>query len=428
MRVESVAWASERKDLLYSMFFFASLIAYVKYAKGKFFLSYYVLSFLLFVLSVFSKAMAVSLVPVLFITDYFLHRRFNARAIFEKIPFIILAAVMGIVSIIGSAESESFDTFEVYSFAERIILGCSNLLLYVYKSLVPIHLTAFYGYPEKINNSLPFVYLFTPVIALGLLALILRSMRKTRLIFFCAAFFVSTVVLVLMILPVGPTLFSERYSYIPSVALFFLIATGIVKIIERKNIALNLVLYGLVGAYAIALSRGSYNRCRIWKDTPTLWTDVIEKNPRIPQAYNNRGNYYEKKNEYEKAIADFNEALKLNNTYALSYFNRGSTYGKKGMYKEALEDLNTSLKYDSLHAEAFKNRGQAYAMLGNIDMAYRDFYKALEIQPDYGEVYFNIGITKLNTGFKTEACDFLRKAVSMKFEPAIEMLEKSCNK
>lgn len=429
LRVESVAWAAERKDLLYAMFFFASLIYYLNYINPKHLkgeegstnYGYLAITFLFFVLSVFSKAMAVSLVPVLFLIDFYVGRKFSLKLILEKIPFFILAVVMGMVSVKASAAEGSIDTNKSFSFIDRVFFASDNLLQYMWKSLVPINLSAFYQYPDKVTIG----YYISGLIAMAFAAFAFLSLKKGKDFFFSIAFFVVTVFLVLMLIPVGPTIFSERYSYIPSVALFFFLSSIILKAVQN-NQQYKSIAMATVSIYAFVFSYYTYQRCLIWKDSVTLWTNVLQQFPKAPHALNNRGDAYFNLHQLEPALTDFNAALAVNHEYVQALYNRGNVYGQTGKAKEALVDLNDAIRLEPDNANAYNKRGQANGVLGNFDAALRDFNKALQLKPDLTEVYFNLGITYYNANKKDLACENLKKAVDLGFDNAVKPYQEIC--
>ena len=426
LRVESVAWAAERKDLLYSIFFFASLITYLHYVKDekhKGLLQYIVYTFLLFVLAVFSKTMAVSLVPVLFLVDFYVGRKFELKVFLEKIPFIILAVVMGLVSVYASASEGTIDNNSSFNFIDRLFFASHNLLQYILKSIIPFKQSAFYQYPDSVTIE----YYLAGLSAIGLAVFAFYSLRKGKDFFFATTFFVLTVFLVLMLIPVGPTIFSERYSYIPSVALFFTIAVQL-NSISTKNQQLKMPVFIGVGIVAVVFVFLTRQRCMIWKDSVTLWTNVLEQFPKAPHALNNRGDAYFNLQQIDLAVTDFSKALEGNDKYAQAYYNRGNAYGQTGKAKEALSDLNNAIKFEPDNANAYNKRGQANAVLGNTNAAITDFNKALQLKPDLNEAYYNLGITYINTNQKELACTNLKLAVDAGFELAIKPFNDICGK
>jgi tetratricopeptide (TPR) repeat protein len=389
MRVESIAWAAERKDLLYSMSFFAAMIFYTYYLQRKYNLKYILLTFLFFTLSVFSKTMAVSLVPVLFLMDFYFSRKFTWRLILEKIPFLILAVVMGIISVISSKAAGSMETGGMgYGFSDRIFFATHNLINYAAKLVYPYGLTAYYQYPDSVGLE----YYISAVIVLIAAVFIFFSIKKNKLLFFSAGYFVATIALVLMLIPVGPTVFSERYSYVPSVMLYFLLLFYLYKWIEKKNsVTTKNIVAALLISYAIFFAQVTRARCAMWKDSITLWTDVIKNNPRVPQAFNNRGHAYSAAHDLQKALADFRQTISLQSNFEKPYASISNIFREEGMYDSAFYYANKALELKADMPQALVNRGIVYAVSNNTQAAMEDFNKAIQLQPEMFEAYNNRG-------------------------------------
>jgi tetratricopeptide (TPR) repeat protein len=392
LRMESVAWAAERKDMLYSLFFFAALICYLQYVQKNFRIKYVLLAFLFFTLSVFSKAMAVSLVPVLFLIDFFYGRKFTAKSILEKIPFIALAIVMGLISVHAAKTAGSMDDSTHFTMVDRLFFACQNLLMYISKLIFPYGLSTYYQYPVFENGRMPSSYYISGGIVLVLAVFLFLSLRKTKIIFFSAGFFISTVALVLMIIPVGPTLFSERYSYVPSVMLYFVFMHYLFQWLAKRNsktlrttVSVVLILYSLFFAGVLR------SRAAIWKDSIAFWSDVIKDNPKNPIAYNNRGNEYKTLGDYKNAISDFNEAIRENQNYAEPIFSLGDTYRLTGEYDSALVYANRALQLKPDLPQGLVNRGIIRAVRNNLDSAMMDFNRCIELNQDMFEAYSNRG-------------------------------------
>lgn len=221
IHVESVAWLAELKDLLYTFFFLASYIYYLKYneeGKSKF----YFISLLLFLLSLLSKAMAAPLPVILLLTDYFIDRKFSRKTILEKIPFFILAIILGIVAINAQLPTGETLNIPVYPFWQRIIFACYGFVSYLIHLIMPVNLNAVYPYPMKVGENIPFLYYFYVILFFGIVATVIYSLRFSRKIFFGIGFFTATVFLVLQLLPIGDAIMANRYGYIPSVGIFYL--------------------------------------------------------------------------------------------------------------------------------------------------------------------------------------------------------------
>jgi len=430
LHVESIAWAAERKDVLYTIFFFLSLIYYVRYIQQEQQkLKPYLLAFLFFVLSIFSKAMAASLPPLLLLIDFYYKRKINVRLIAEKVPYFLLALIMGIVSVNASSKSGSIAGNESYAFIDRVFFACHNLLEYLFKLFAPVNLSAYYPYPEKTGGSLPVEYYLAPVLSIGILLAFIYSLRSGRFIFFCFGFFVITIFLVLQLLPVGPAIFSERYSYVPSAGFFLMVAFLLNRWLndQRKSMKNMRVLFVIVaGAWCLWLCAVTWSRCKVWKDSITLWDNVIGQFDKALHAYNNRADAYYKNGNYELAVRDLDVAISLNDKYAMAWFNRGNAYGQLGKFKEAYADLDKAISLDPANANAYNKRGQAHAVLGNKTAAFEDFNHAISLDPSNPEFYYNIGITWINAGNKAEACQALEKAVQMGFSPALKAYGEIC--
>jgi tetratricopeptide (TPR) repeat protein len=424
LHVESIAWAAERKDLLYSLFFFLSVIFYLKYIQSKEKIRYFYFTFLFFILSIFSKTMAASLPPVLCLFDFYYGRKLNARLIIEKIPFFVVAIIMGLISVAASKESGSITGTAVSPLTDRIFFACDNLMMYFVKLILPVNLSAYYPYPERTGGTLPLVYYISPVFSIGLLLLCFYSLRFTRILFLCIAFFVLCIFLVLQLLPVGPAIFSERYSYVPSAGFFLLLGLGINRLAEKKQV--KPIILTVAGVWCLWLCTVTWQRNKVWKDSITLWNDVISQFDKALHAYNNRADAYYKAGNYEGAISDLNKAISLNSNYAMAWYNRGNAYGQLGKFREAWQDLDKAIQLDPENAGAINKRGQANAVLGNKDAAFNDFNRALALDPSNPEIYYNIGITWINSGNKEKACKALSEAVRMNYPPALKASADIC--
>lgn len=405
MRVESVAWAAERKDMLYALFYVAALIAYVKYiirlkqpVKGLQ-VKYLVYAFLFFILSVFSKVMAVSLVGALVMLDFYYARKISVRMVLEKIPFVAVSVALGLTQINATASTNTIDTSNLFVFSDRLLIVCRNLMFYVYKTLVPVNLSAFYPYPPKAPGiSWPAEFYIAPVFLLIMAVLLLWSLRKTRLFVFCAGFFVSAIALVLQYIAIGPTMFNERYSLIPAIALSFALAYGI-DLLAKKYPAWKHFFFGTTGLYLLVMFYLTFTRCTVWETSLTLWDDVLKQFPNAALPLNNRGKYYGSDlGNSTRAMEDLTAAIKADPKHEKAYSNRGIVYCMMGKFDSALEDFNTAILLKNDYYEAIINRAIVLSQTNKPDLAIKDFNRSLELKPGKGSVYIDRGICyiKLN--------------------------------
>src|ERR1035437_3701017 len=396
MHVESVAWVAELKDVLYTFFFMGGLIAYYKYISNKEKKPIMLLLFtlVLFTLSGLSKPAATTFPLSLIVIDFYCRRKFTVSVWLEKVPFFIGAIIFGYLTYKAQV-STAIAPLEQYSLIERFMLASYAMLDYIAKLFVPINLAGLHPYPHQINGHLPTIYFITPVISLGLFILVWWSLKFSRLVFFGFLFFLANIILVLQFLSVGLAITSDRYSYVPYIGLFFIIAMGYNKLTNSTNKKLTpykpvatvaLVIFGFV--FCIA----TYARCQVWKNNETMWTDVIAKYPNDYLAYDNRGVYYRSIKRNDLALADYNMVVKNNPKYALGFNNRGNIYFDAGQDSLAFEDYNHALALDSGGVRTYTNRALIYSRRKQNDLAERDFHKAYLLDSNFDRLYFNRGI------------------------------------
>lgn len=406
MHVESVAWVAELKDLLYTAFFLASYVFYMKYA-GSLQKKHYAIALSLFLVSLLSKAMAASLPVVLILTDYFKGRKINRKTLLEKAPFFLLAAIFGIIAVIAQKSSGAAE-ITGFSFPQRIVFACLGFLSYLIKLVAPVNLSAYYPYPVMSGENIPgqlYIYIF---LFLALAVSVYFSLRLTRKIFFGMAFFTITVFLVLQLLPVGGAVMADRYSYIPSIGIFYLAGEGFYYLWMKRQKWIPVIL--LIG-FAVFFSIETYARCGVWKDDITLWNDVLSKNDRITEALINRGIAYKNAGKTDLALADLNKAIDIDGKSALAYFNRGIIFEDAKKYDQALANYNRSVDLDPGFAQVYNNRGNLFSGAGRYDQAIADFNKAVKLEPHFSQAYNNRGSLYANSGKYDLALADFNKAV-----------------
>jgi tetratricopeptide (TPR) repeat protein len=412
LHVESVAWVSERKDLLYAMFFFLSLICYVKYVKTRKDTKLYIASFAFFILSVLSKAMGVSLAAVLLLVDYLFDRKFEKKVLIEKVPFFVVALIFGVLALFAQQAARAIHGYTQYSVFEKILFACLGFVTYLFKLIIPTKLSAFYPYPEKVGGALPASVWLYPLLALLIAWATLYSLRNTKKIFFGMMFFVITIALVLQILQVGGAVMADRYTYIPSLGFFFILAEGFEHLREKQSA--RAVVTGVLVLYIGWLCVLTWEKAGTWRNSFVLWTDVVGTYERIPFAFANRGYSYYKIGKYDEAVADYNRTLALDASDAGTYHNRGVAYYHLGKNAQAITDYNKALELKLDNAEVYNNRGAAYAALGKADSAIGDFTKAISLSPEYAEAYNNRGTEYAKARMFEAAITDFDKAIQLK--------------
>jgi protein O-mannosyl-transferase len=387
LHVESVAWISERKDVLYVLFFLASLIFYLRYLKeekNKF----YFISLLLFILSDLSKGMAVSLSLTLVAIDWLKGRDLkDKRVILEKIPFFILSILFGIIAINAQKLGPDTEGIPDYNIFTRIIFASYGFCQYLYKLIIPINLSAFYPYPDK--GLLTSEFWLSLVIAIGVTASAIYSAKKSREYLFCFLFFIFNIILVLQILPVGKAIMADRYAYVPSIGFFLAIAIAVNSVKVEKTF-----IYILVLIYTLFIGTLTFNRCKVWHDSFSLWTDVIEKYPNAGIAYNNRGVAFAEGKNFKQAIADYDQAISIDPKHSEAYNNRGVSRAALKNYTDAKNDYNKAITLRPEYPDAYYNRGNSYIETKDTLSAIRDYSKVLSIYPNHTGALNNRGLAR----------------------------------
>lgn len=383
---ESVAWVSERKDVLYVFFYLISMCMYLFYVKSKT-ITTYMLCLFAFVLSLLSKGQAVTLPVALLLIDYFMNRKWEWKVLLEKLPFFLLSLLFGLLAVNAQALNKSIADVQFYTVSERIVFTAYALFSYLYKSVWPVPLSAFYPYPIKEFGWLVWA---SPVLLLLIASLVAFRFRKNRLLLFGLGFFLVNIILLLQVLPVGAALMADRYTYLSYLGLFIIVAQLFLHFYStnKSNRLIALVLlFSLFIFYGVLAA----DRIKVWKNSETLWRDTLKKYKTIPSAYNNLGSYLQKNNRTEEAFVAFNEAIRLQEKFPEALINRSAILRTQGKTRESIEDCNKALTYSPDNIEALTNRGIAYSIAGVHDSAFRDFSRILELAPDHYKSYGNMG-------------------------------------
>jgi protein O-mannosyl-transferase len=385
MHVESVAWISERKDVLYTLFFLLSLIQYWSYLQTKRSSKLW-FAFFLFALSLLSKPAAIILPLVLLLLDYWKGRRLDSKAVVEKIPFFILALIFAIATVqIQSAKAIA--GLDLYPLWTRPVFACYVVMIYFLRFFVPYPLSAFHPYPQP--TDLGWAVYISPLFIIAA-AIFIWLNRKNKLLVFCSLFFVVNLLLVMQVISIGTTIVSERYTYVPYIGLAFLFGMMLNNI---KQPSLKKIAWAFPLLVVVALGYMTFERTQVWRNSGTLWDDAIAHYPNAPVARTNRANYLlrrpenstdsnQKRINYQRALEDCNVALKNNPNHKAAYEDRQFIYFNTNRNEETVADATALIKLDPESYLAYANRGAAYVRLKQPDKALADLNKSLSLKPD----------------------------------------------
>jgi protein O-mannosyl-transferase len=383
MHVESVAWISARKDLLYSFFYVAACILYLGYLRTHRFrkAASYAGVLFLFLCAVLCKPVAVSLPLVLLMIDYFERRRFSLRLIAEKTPHFLIAVTFGVMAVKTQQSAGAMDMIkESYGPLEKIAFAGYELSTYLYKSVLPINLHAIYPYPARVNGNIPTSYFVFPVAIAALIIAIWKFARQNRTIVFGMLFFAANIALVLQFISVGDAIMAERYTYLPYFGLFFIAGNSLARFYAADIKTTGKWTVGImIAVYCSFLGYASSDRCKVWSDDISLWRDQIEKVPGgTPNTYNNLGYLYYIKwgNEniaenktllYDSVRYFLNMAIKLEPAFVNPYLTLGKLAVASKNYDEAKKTYTAALKYNPNESNLFIGLAEAYFNEKNMD-------------------------------------------------------------
>ncbi|MCD4679625.1 MAG: tetratricopeptide repeat protein [Bacteroidales bacterium] len=414
MLVESVAWITARKDVLFAVFFLLSLNTYVIYIK-KNNAKIYFLSFFLFLFSVLSKGQAISLSITLFVIDYLLGRNLlSKKVIIEKIPFIAISIIFGIITIYAQKETGySGESNLVLPIHQRIAYACFGFCMYIYKLILPINLSAYYPYPLNATGSIPVYIYFFIISASVVLGILVYYFKRSKSITFGILFFIINIVLMLKLFPVANFIIADRYAYIPSIGLFIIIGIIVNKVLTswikwRKLLIVIIVIYGILLGFL------SFNRVEIWQNSFTLLDDILSKYPHVVTALNSRGDARAESGDLQGALSDFSKAVEYDPMNNRGYRNRALVKYRLSDYNGSVTDYNTAIEINPYDAITFLNRGLSKEKLNDIDGALSDFNKSIEIDPEFAEAYNNRGSLKSRSGKLDAALLDYNKAIQIR--------------
>jgi protein O-mannosyl-transferase len=401
MHVESVAWITERKDVLFFFFYMTGLIYYLKVTgRNKLAPLDHLLILALFALALFSKPTAVSFPLVLLLIDYFKGRRFSKGFVVEKLPFFLLSIVFGVITLIAVRSPfmpyEMIPADRVYlSMLERVICSCQALWDYVLKAFLPLQLSVFYPYP-MVGKVAKFswVYYLSAVGCIGLAWLMLRAFRINKVFFFGMAFFMATIFFNLPLVTVGYSFGGDRFTYLPYLGIFFIVGYYIDDFYNQRSMMIRRMQYWVGAALSgliVLFSILTLQRCTMWKDAQTLWHDVIRRFPQHPLGYDNLAGSYFDQGDYDAVILYSNAALALNPEYYTAHYRKGTVYLLTGNFPAALEEYDRAIKIFPRFYHAILGRGIVHYFMGASALALQDFNRALDIYPENMTVLTNRG-------------------------------------
>ena len=494
LHVESVAWVTERKDVLSTFFWLLTMYAYLWYVARPG-IRRYLLVLACFSLGLMAKPMLVTLPVVLLLLDYWPLGRWPGwaspasgsgtylwtpikRLLWEKAPMLALAALFSVVTYHAKTEAGVMWTLQGLSLPTRLANALVPYFTYLVKMVWPSHLAIFYPLPE---NTLRWWQWLGAGLALAVLSLLIvwQSRRRPYLLVGWL-WYLGTLVPVSGLVQVGYQAMADRFTYVPLIGLFIIVAWGLVdltagwrharvllrvsagvvlsalavctwlqlrhwqnsislfehtlRVTKNNFIAHNQLGMALASQGQVAQAIAHYSEAlRLWPNFDdalknlelalTSQGQVAQIDPKYAMAYNNRGWAYYQRKSFDKALADFNKAIELNSKIDTAYNYRGLIYYQQKDYNKAIDDYNNAIKINPTYADPYNNRGVVNSHKGDYDAAIADYTKAIQLNPDLAVAYHNRAHVYLKKKDCLKAEEDERKAPDLKYNVDPEFLK-----
>jgi len=454
LRVESVAWISERKDVLSMFFWLLGMGAYARYTERPGLVRYLLVTGC-FVLGLMSKAMVVTFPFALLLLDYWPLGRFEgasgaggylrrgARLAVEKLPLFALTLAVCLLTLVMQTRGGVIASLEALPLAKRLANVPAAYAFYVVKAIWPSGLAV--GYPYPLERPW---WLIASALAL-LLAItggVLWQAKRRPYLPAGWFWFLGTLVPVIELVQAGSVPYADRYTYIPLIGLTMMVAWGGADVAARRWVPRPAVA-SVVGVVLAALTLCAIIQTSHWRDNTTLYTHALRVTKGNHLAHKNlgvelsdQGRYQDAVNQYVKAalirsndadlhynlgnalgeldqwddaVRMYERALKIDAEHVPTYYNLGNAYAERNEYERAVDLYTKAFEHDPEHTGAVVNLGNTLAMLGRPEEAVQYYRKAIELAPHEEDPYINLGNALAQTNRLDEAVGFYRKAITI---------------
>jgi protein O-mannosyl-transferase len=447
LRVESVAWVAERKDVLSGLFFMLTLAAYVGYIRRPFSLVRYLAVAALFALGLMAKPMLVTLPFVLLLLDYWPLGRLarpakgkqkdahswggscaatpgatvqlspqrvgNCRSpwqlLVEKLPLLALSAASCVVTIL--AQRESVATLDSLSLASRTANALVSYIWYVVQFFCPTGLAVLYPYP---SGGLPIRQVASAFLVLSVVtAGVVVCRRRWPWLLVGWLWYLGMLVPVIGLVQVGGQSMADRYTYLPQIGL----TLGLAWAAKRALVSWPYRgwLYGVTAALVLAGLMGcAWHQTSFWHDSTMLWRRSADCTLRNARAHANLASALARDGQLDEAIVHFTKSLEIRGDLADVYCNFGVALARRGRIDEAIARYEQALKLKPDDVLVHNSMGKALFDQGRFDEAIGQYEKVLEIKPDCPEAYYNLGLALAGRGQVNEAITYYQKALEIK--------------
>ncbi len=407
---ESVCWITERKDVLYCLFYFLAVIKYLDFQKTNNY-KYLVIAFVWFILSCFSKPMAVSLPVIFMLYSVYKAKKIEIKSVMLLIPFFIVSFIFSIVSVVFiKTNAPITGSITQYSVIEKLTLFFSELGYYFLKPFLPFNQKFINLFPEKgtlFANSSIMVFALLSLILFAIIAYLVFNKKNKLfgLLFLCWIIFLLPV---LQVYPNTHSYVSERYFY---VSIIFPVALLCISL-QYFNLS-STTFKAIIPLYFFCFIFLTFKRSTVWKDSKTLFEQELKVDSDNTYALNNLGHYYNTKKEFATAIPFLQKAAVLDSISPLVLNNYAWALAGIGKTDSAIVYFNKAIARKNNFPEALSNLGICYIKINNNEKAFYNFNKAYQLSPNNNEVLYNLGAYYLKVGQKEKARPLIHRAYEL---------------
>lgn len=414
LHVESVAWISERKDVLSTFFWMLTLATYLLYVRRPSVLRYFAVV-VFFALGLLSKPMLVTMPCVLLLLDYWPLRRWQGqgatagvaecvaplpaasarRLLGEKVPLCVLAAGSCIMTALANYRGHSLADFQTYSFGVRLGNAALAYVAYLGKAFWPAHLAAYYPHPGA-DVSVP-AALAAGVLLAAVTVLVVGLGRRWPYLPVGWLWYLGTLVPVIGLLQAGGQAYADRYTYVPLIGIFLMAVWGVTDLALACRLP-KLVPATVTAAALAACAYVAWLQCGYWQGDIVLWDHAIEVTERNAIAHCNRGVAYWDIGQPLLARREFEKAVEIEPRYVQAEQNLGTVLRRMGHLAEAQAALRKVIELDSTAAPAHSELAGVLHELGNYDEAEAEYRRAIELDPAYAVPHHGLGVLYQDRG------------------------------
>ena len=429
LRVESVAWVAERKDVLSGLFFMLTLWAYLTYVRQPFSWARYLTVVLLFAAGVMAKPMLVTVPFVLLLLDYWPLGRlagwggsctaapgatvqlspqrsgFPWRLVVEKLPLLAVAAV----SCVATTMAQNEIPLDVVVFSRRFSNALVSYVAYIGQLFYPAGLSAFYPYPGPLAPWKVWGAILV-LLAVSLAAAV--RWRRNPYLPVGWLWYLGMLVPVIGFVQVGRQAMADRYTYLPQIGLCVAIAWGAAEVVRSQPI-LRWVCGAAMALVVVALTGCAWQQTTYWRNNETLWNHALDCDPANVLAHNNLAAALTADRKFDKAIAEYRAVLKVKPYNLDANHNLANLLAQEGRLDEAEEHYRQALKIVPNSAATHNNLANLLARQGRLDEAVEHYGEALKVRPDYGEAHYNLANRLVQLGRLDEAARHYRQALKL---------------